>query len=63
MRGEEGADRPDSVGPGGYRSPGRKGAGVPRGRSGGLGVRGWLLLVVLAIVVLGLLSGLLDRAA
>ncbi len=36
---------------------------MPRGRSGGLGVRGWLLLLVLAIVVLGMLSGLLDRAA
>jgi hypothetical protein len=34
---------------------------VPRRRSGGLGFRGWLLLVVLAIVGLGLLSGLLDR--
>jgi hypothetical protein len=31
-------------------------------RSGGLGVRGWLLLLVLAIVALGMLSGLLDRA-
>jgi hypothetical protein len=36
---------------------------VRRGRSRGLGVRGWLLLVVLAIVVLGMLGGLLDRAA
>jgi hypothetical protein len=35
---------------------------VSRGRSRGLGVRGWLLLIVLAIIVLGILSGLLDRA-
>jgi hypothetical protein len=35
---------------------------VRRGRSRGLSVRGWLLLIVLAIIVLGLLSGLLDRA-
>jgi hypothetical protein len=35
---------------------------VRRGRSRGLGVRGWLLLIVLAVVLLGVLSGLLDRA-
>jgi hypothetical protein len=34
---------------------------VPRRRSRGLGFRGWLLLLVLAIVALGLISGLLDR--
>ena len=33
-----------------------------RGRSGRLSMRGWLLLIMLAIIVLGLLSGLLDRA-
>ena len=37
--------------------------GVRRRRSRGPGVRGWLLLAVLVIVVLGVLSGLLDRAA
>ena len=37
---------------------------MARGRSRGrLSVRGWLLLIVLAIIVLGLLSGLLDRMA
>jgi hypothetical protein len=36
---------------------------VRRGRAGGLSFRGWLLLLVLVIVVLGMLSGLLDRAA
>ena len=35
---------------------------MSRGPFRGLGVRGWLLLIVLAIIVLGMLSGLLDRA-